>query len=650
MKVAQPQAQAAPPAKKKVEGPSLTGDAHLVSSPINLMSLRSHGQKTLKEMLAGVEGENKHLIWDMDLFGPLNHVISPKMLSENGVKTRSGLDQKVNVPPDCNARIFFERKFVSSKDHKKKKIFYTYSFKQKRKDRKIYVWMVPRKTFFCERILGEEGVLGDVKLNEWPIVFFPVDRDVLSLCNEGCLTKLLNGDVSDLYDIAWSLTNLQALFGKFPVINAKGDWSCAVVDIMKRLLLEKDDVFSKIESKPEIAQCIIIDRTVDMITPLLSPRTYEGLLDKVFTINHSSISVPVSILGKSHQKQKQKDNESVSIVLNSSDTVFKQVRNVNFTYLGRILSEMANAIQKGYESRWDAHTTKELSQFMKRFKDLNMAHQLVEQHIHLAEQIAEQVTHTMAWKRKVEHEFALLAQRVAPSGETAEDYLEEMIGKHERIETVLQFMILISLCYGGIASKKYEAIKKSILHSYGMNHLSTLDKMEELGLITPYEYISKFFMKNSTHYFNWSQVSKNLQLVKEMDELKQMTDNNSLGIYDINAMGSGYAPLSIRLIEAATKTDGWNAISNDLQLLKGRHYIKLSLQNQRDLQVNQDISESNVSAHKNILIVFIGGVTYSELSAIRLLESRGLMPWKFIVATTAILSGEKIVSSFVEKK
>ena len=82
-----------------------------------------------------------------------------------------------------------------------------------------------------------------------------------------------------------SLVKLQAIFGgKFPIVRAKGDNACAIVDIMQRISFENETIY-KFENNPQISQCIIIDRTVDMITPCLTPRTYEGLLDEVFQID-----------------------------------------------------------------------------------------------------------------------------------------------------------------------------------------------------------------------------------------------------------------------------------------------------------------------------------------------------------------------------
>lgn len=41
---------------------------------------------------------------------------------------------------------------------------------------------------------------------------------------------------------------------------------------------------------PQIDSLLILDRTVDLLTPLLSQLTYEGLIDEIFGINNSESS------------------------------------------------------------------------------------------------------------------------------------------------------------------------------------------------------------------------------------------------------------------------------------------------------------------------------------------------------------------------
>ena len=42
----------------------------------------------------------------------------------------------------------------------------------------------------------------------------------------------------------------------------------------------------------QIDAVILLDRTVDLITPLVTPLTYEGLVDELFGINYTVAQLP----------------------------------------------------------------------------------------------------------------------------------------------------------------------------------------------------------------------------------------------------------------------------------------------------------------------------------------------------------------------
>lgn len=51
------------------------------------------------------------------------------------------------------------------------------------------VW-IPRRTLVSNKILEEEGVLGDVNVSEFSLYFLPLENDVLSLELEDSFTNL----------------------------------------------------------------------------------------------------------------------------------------------------------------------------------------------------------------------------------------------------------------------------------------------------------------------------------------------------------------------------------------------------------------------------------------------------------------------------
>jgi hypothetical protein len=69
-------------------------------------------------------------------------------------------------------------------------------------------------------------------------------------------------------------------------------------------MLENEDLdFVTDRSVSDIHQIVLIDREVDMITPLLTQFTYEGLIDELFGINSNIIRVNPRILEREDVSQ-----------------------------------------------------------------------------------------------------------------------------------------------------------------------------------------------------------------------------------------------------------------------------------------------------------------------------------------------------------
>ena len=86
---------------------------------------------------------------------------------------------------------------------------------------------------------------------------------------------------------------LQRLFGCISVLHSKGDKSSAVVDMLLKNKAELDASGEVLGGTrmPQIDQCLILDRTVDFITPLLTPLTYEALIDEFLGIKLGTLKV-----------------------------------------------------------------------------------------------------------------------------------------------------------------------------------------------------------------------------------------------------------------------------------------------------------------------------------------------------------------------
>ena len=112
-----------------------------------------------------------------------------------------------------------------------------------------------------------------------------------------------------------------------------------------------------------------------------------------------------------------------------------------------------------------------------------------------------------------------------------------------------------------------------------------------------------------------------------------MTDEiNELEPEDTSFAYNGYCSIIVKLIEIGIKK-GWSEIKDILNILPGEYFFS---KNEKEI--------INPSEKKFILLVFIGGITYGEIAAIRFLNEN-MQFHKFIILTTSIINSKKFFES-----
>nr|AWD26886.1 vacuolar protein-sorting-associated protein 33-like protein [Prunus yedoensis] len=589
---------------------------NLDNAPLNLNSLREQSQKELVNILKNIRGK-KCLVIDPKLSGSLSSIIQTAILKEHGIELRH-----LSVDPiqtDCSKLVYLVRselslmRFISSHVH---------NDTSKGLQREYYVYFVPRRSVACEKILEEEKVHNLLTIGEYPLYFVPLDEDVLSfeldLAYKECL---VDGDTSSLWHIAKAIHKLEFSFGVIPNVRAKGKSSVRVADILNRMQAE-EPVNSPDMVVPEINTLILLDREVDMVTPMCSQLTYEGLLDEFLHINNGAVELDASVMGV------QQEGKKIKVPLNSSDKLFKEIRDLNFEVVGQILRQKATSMKQDYtEVTTNNQTVSELKDFVKKLNSLPE----MTRHINLAQHLST-FTSKPSFLGQLDMEHTIIE---AQSYDICFEYIEEMIHKQEPLVNVLRLLILFSITNSGLPKKNFDYLRRELLHSYGFEHMVTLNSLEKAGLVKKQESKS-----------NWLTVKRALQLVVE--------DTDTASPNDIAYVFSGYAPLSIRLVQHAVRS-GWRPIEEILKLLpgphsetkRGRFSSSPSLDTLQGPSANVD---KVVDGRRSlVLVVFIGGVTFAEISALRFLSAQEGMAYDLIIGTTKIASGHTFTETFVGK-
>ncbi|KAK9913190.1 hypothetical protein M0R45_037014 [Rubus argutus] len=574
---------------------------NLDNAPLNLTYLREQSQKELINILKNIRGK-KCLVIDPKLSGSISLIIQTALLKEQGVELRHLSAEAIQT--DCAKVVYLVRSQLSLMKYISSQVQNDTS---KGLQREYYLYFIPRRSVACEKILEDEKVHNMLTIGEYQLYTVPLDEDVLSfeldLSNKECL---VDGDTSSLWHIAKAIHKLEFSFGVIPNVRAKGKASVRVADILNRMQAE-EPVNSPDVVVPEINTVILLDREVDMVTPMCTQLTYEGLLDEFLHINNGSVEVDASIMGG------QQEGKKMKVPLNSSDKLFKETRDLNFEVVVQILRQKATSMKQDYtEVTSNNQTVSELKDFVKKLNSLP------------------EMTPSFLGQLDMEHTII-----EAQSFDICLDYIEELIHKQESLVNVLRLLILFSITNSGLPKKNFDYLRRELLHSYGFEHMVTLRNLEKAGLLKKQETKS-----------NWLTVKRALQLVIE--------DTDTANPNDIAYAFSGYAPLSIRLVQHAVRS-GWRPIEEILKLLpgphsetkRGRFASSASFDTLQGAATNIDkVADGRRSL---VLVVFIGGVTFAEISALRFLSSQEGMAYDLIVGTTKMVSGHSLTETFVGK-
>ena len=108
--------------------------------------------------------------------------------------------------------------------------------------------------------------------------------------------------------------------------------------------------------RSQIDTLVILDRAVDLVSPLPIQLTYEGLIDEMFGIQCSSVRLP--------------ENKVVS--LSSAEELYGELRGLNFNAVGPSLARKARSLAVAEGERHEARNVRELKQFVDKLPGMQV--------------------------------------------------------------------------------------------------------------------------------------------------------------------------------------------------------------------------------------------------------------------------------------
>eukprot|EP00804_Cyclotella_cryptica_P022461 CCRYP_015090-RA/>CCRYP_015090-RA protein AED:0.00 eAED:0.00 QI:44/1/1/1/1/1/2/2000/882 len=429
------------------------------------------------------------------------------------------------------------------------------------------------------------------------------------------------------------------------------------------------------ESDPvsSIDALLVIDRKIDLVTPMLTPLTYEGLIDDVLGIQVGGcVSVQRSLVEPDddqlqsppqiHRSQHHDSAKDPTVVLslNDSDPLYTEVRDKHVEIFGTFLQNQAKALKESHSQFTNRETARDLSeihQFVKQIPVFTRNLRSLTNHIHIAELVkraAEASTFRQRWQ----------TERSMLESEPCYEVLEDLIASGEPPYRWLRLLCLQSLTSNGIKATRYDSLRKEVVQTYGYEFLMVLNDLEKAGFLRKRE---TFFMDSMAT--SYSTLRKALNLINaEVDPSNPE---------DVAYVSSGYAPMTVRWVQASMRAyAGLEEAMRELPAAGGVGVGSGGGGGGRWIDIEQRFPpESLADAMKRpraqslatmakiwsdsrrgrdyvgveqkpvLLLYFVGGVTYMEIAALRFLSKRPSFPYTIVCCTTEIVNGTTLLQS-----
>jgi len=258
----------------------------------------------------------------------------------------------------------------------------------------------------------------------------------------------------------------------------------------------------------------------------------------------------------------------------------------------------------------------EMGEYIKKFKVAQSAHPLLEIHINMAHEVRNAIQRD-AYLADLRLEDEITAQSSSSCLEALENAIDDQKPFHE----VLRLLCLYSVVNNGVRAKQLDDLKRGIVRSYGYGHVLTLCNMEKVGMLNYHQGKSV-----------WSGIKSKFNLLVEDTQAEA----------DISYAYSGYAPLSVRLVQMTRSLPkGWRSCQDALSLLYGPAQELQQLPG-GGAAVAETRDQSQPST---VLVVFLGGVTHAEVAALRRLSQLEDGRRTFLVLTTEFLNAKRLFDS-----
>ena len=575
--------------------------------PIDLSIFKDHIQNSLLNIIKSLSKTEKRLVLENSIIPKLSFFINDISILVNEQVKKEILNLNKNIKIDTAIMIFLipgKIQFLKEIMQIIKKYFEEDKLKKLTpgNDQNIsefHIIFIPKINNDCKQYLKTDKYEPYIKTYNLNMDIYSLDYDLMSLEENDSIKDLyIDKNYNCLSILSRSILKFETVFGRIKHKYYKGNFSKKLIELLKR-----DEERTPFENENEILASIFIDRNVDFITLFCSQATYEGMIDDYFNIHLNSIKVSPTLLEKESKK------ELLKVDLSSNNKFYSMIKNYSFNKIRIFLPKRLLIHSQILEEGKKVTDLKKIQKELERVKLMKEERQALTDNINIADYLSQQ-------QKSPLYRLCLLFEQGLLIGELPNElhnFYESQIGKKSDKELILRLLCLESLVQSGIKSKFYDDFKRDYFNIYGQQEIFLWNNLEKMNIL-----------KKEDRKYLYYNTNKGLNLINDnVDFLEPNDPSYSYG---------GYCPITVKLIEKAIKV-GWNDIKYVLNDLPGEYYYP-----------NDEKDILNPKSKSFILLVFVGGITYGEIAALRYLNSKN-QKIKFIIMTTHIITNKRFFES-----
>ena len=562
--------------------------------PIDLYIFKEHTCQSFLKILDSLPDKEKTLIIEKSCIFKINYIASPKQLTEKKVTKNFLFEPKEDFISPTPILIYIIPSSIELLKIIEKHILINNKIE-------FHIIFIPKITIECSNFIETSKNKSFYHIHNLNIDMYALDYDIISLEDNFSFKNIYcNNNYECLSCLKRVIHKLESAFGKIKHRYSKGP----LAQKLHKILSEEKSTFDN-NKENEILSCFIFDRSVDMVTPFCTNYIYEALLDDYFGINFNSIKVSPKIL------EKDMKQEFVKIDLSRKDKFYTTIKDFHFSKIVKYLPEKLRARTEFLkEGKTRTNDAKKLYEDLVNAKRVQEEDEPLKNNINLADYISK--NKQIPIKTLYMNFESNLLLGIFP--DRLHDFIDDELSKKSDKYNILRILCLESIIHGGIRYKFYEQFEKDFLNTYGYKNIFLWKNLEKIGVL-----------KTQDNNLFYSTALADLNLI--FSDVDVINPNDSSYVY------GGYCPIIIRLIEKVF-SQGWGTIKETIKKIPGE--TNFPVDESELLNENEDV--------KYFLVVFIGGITYGELAAIRYLN-KFYKNKKFFVLTTSMINYKNIFDS-----